>query len=276
MEEEKKKCFVIMPISDADGYEKGHFTRVYEHLIKPAVIEAGFEPVRADDTSKANFIVVDILQQILKCDIAICDLSSRNPNVFYELGIRQAFNLRTILIKDNRTAMPFDISGIRTLTYNESLRIDEVKKTTPEMAKCIKDTYEADIKEVNSLLQLLSIEKPATLPAKVTLSQDSNMILTAINDLSKKVNILSREYNSDLENIIDGQFITLPDGKMITYGTNFEDDNNFLGKFISKDDDYIMVKRQDGNSYQILKYRLNDDLLNKLSTSGIGATFLPF
>lgn len=107
MEEEKKKCFVIMPISDADGYEKGHFTRVYEHLIKPAVIEAGFEPVRADDTSKANFIVVDILQQILKCDIAICDLSSRNPNVFYELGIRQAFNLRTILIKDNRTAMPF-------------------------------------------------------------------------------------------------------------------------------------------------------------------------
>ena len=102
------------------------------------------------------------------------------------------------------------------------------------------------------------------------------MILTAINDLSKKVNILSREYNSDLENIIDGQFITLPDGKMITYGTNLYYDNNFLGKFISKDDDYIMVKRQDGNSYQILKYRLNDDLLNKLSTSGIGATFLPF
>ena len=113
------------------------------------------------------------------------------------------------------------------------------------------------------MLQLLSIEKPATLPAKVTLSQDSNMILTAINDLSKKVNILSREYNSDLENIIDGQFITLPDGKMITYGTNLYYDNNFLGKFISKDDDYIMVKRQDGNSYQILKYRLNDDLLNK-------------
>lgn len=72
-----------MPISDAEGYDKGHFTRVYEHLIKPAVIEAGFEPVRADDTSKANFIVMDILQQILACDMAICDLSSRNPNVFY-------------------------------------------------------------------------------------------------------------------------------------------------------------------------------------------------
>ena len=42
MSEDKKKCFVIMPISDAEGYDKGHFTRVYEHLVKPAVIEAGF------------------------------------------------------------------------------------------------------------------------------------------------------------------------------------------------------------------------------------------
>lgn len=54
MSEDKKECFVIMPISDAEGYDKGHFTRVYEHLVKPAVIEAGFEPMRADDTSKAN------------------------------------------------------------------------------------------------------------------------------------------------------------------------------------------------------------------------------
>ena len=128
MSEDKKECFVIMPISDAEGYDKGHFTRVYEHLVKPAVIEAGFEPMRADDTSKANFIVVDILKQILESDMAICDLSSRNPNVFYELGIRQAFNLKTVLIKDIKTTMPFDIAGIRTLHYNENLRIDEVKK----------------------------------------------------------------------------------------------------------------------------------------------------
>ena len=40
-----KKCFVIMPISDADGYDKGHFNRVYEYLIKPACEEAGFDCV---------------------------------------------------------------------------------------------------------------------------------------------------------------------------------------------------------------------------------------
>ncbi len=61
--EDTRECFVIMPFGDAEGYDKGHFSRVYEHLIKPACEQAGFKAVRADDTSKANVIIVDILQK---------------------------------------------------------------------------------------------------------------------------------------------------------------------------------------------------------------------
>ena len=46
----KQTCFVIMPISDVPGYDQGHFARVYEYLIKPAIIQAGYEPIRSDDT----------------------------------------------------------------------------------------------------------------------------------------------------------------------------------------------------------------------------------
>jgi len=236
MEEEKKKCFVIMPISDTDGYEKGHFTRVYEHLIKPAVTEAGFVPVRADDTSKANFIVIDILQQILDCEIAICDLSSRNPNVFYELGIRQAFNKRTVLISDKNTIKPFDTSGIRTLDYYSTLRIDEVKKSIPEIAKCIKTTYEADANEVNSLLQLLSVEKPAILPEKITLSQDSSMILNAIKQINNKIDRLSGSQ--------EDSYVTLPNKEVLSIGglvANLED-NQLVGKLIGVYDNTLIIK----------------------------------
>ena len=85
-------CFVIMPISDVDTYDKGHFGRVYEYIIKPACAAAGFRPTRADEVQATNYIVVDILRKILDAEMMICDLSSRNPNVLYELGIRQAFN----------------------------------------------------------------------------------------------------------------------------------------------------------------------------------------
>lgn len=260
--QEKKKCFIIMPISDAEGYDKGHFTRVYEHLIKPACEQAGFESIRADDTSKANMIMVDILQKILECDIALCDLSSRNPNVFYELGFRQAFNRKTVLIKDTKTAMPFDISGIRTLAYNENLRIDEVKKTIPEIAKCITETLEADDKEVNSLLQLLSVEKPASLPDKVILSQDSSMILNAIEELNNKFELLS--------NCTKHSSLGLPAGGVVNIGdTLYIDKNNEhleLGELIGITPQNVLIR---GNNKRIIS-------INKNSPDFYHLTEIPF
>lgn len=43
------ECFVVMPITDPEGYDKGHFTKVYEDIFKPACDAAGFKPVRADE-----------------------------------------------------------------------------------------------------------------------------------------------------------------------------------------------------------------------------------
>ena len=56
MSEDQKECFVIMPISDAEGYDKGHFTRVYYDIIKPAVESAGHKPIRADEVVSSNLI----------------------------------------------------------------------------------------------------------------------------------------------------------------------------------------------------------------------------
>jgi len=56
MSTKEKSCFTIMPISEQEGYDKGHFNRVYEHIIKPACIKAGFKPIRADEENKTNYI----------------------------------------------------------------------------------------------------------------------------------------------------------------------------------------------------------------------------
>lgn len=48
-QKQNKDCFVIMPISDADGYDKGHFERVYEDIIKPAIEKTEFVARRADE-----------------------------------------------------------------------------------------------------------------------------------------------------------------------------------------------------------------------------------
>lgn len=184
-EKEDKTCFVIMPISDAEGYDAGHFRRVYEHIIKPACRDAGFEPLRADDINTTNHIIIDILKRIIEADMAICDLSGRNPNVLYELGIRQAFNRPVTLIKDEKTSRIFDIQTLRDVPYDSSLRIDTIEQVIPNIAEAIKSTYENKDDSINSIIQLLGIESAKV--TKTEISEDTGLLLDAINNLGKRL-----------------------------------------------------------------------------------------
>lgn len=177
-----KKCFVVMPIADPiTDYDPGHFKRVYDYIIRPACAEAGFEPVRADEIKSSNVIILDIIKKILDYDMVVCDLSNRNPNVLYELALRQAFDKPVTLIKDDITTEPFDIQGIRYTVYDKELRIDLVEKVIKELAASISETYKQRGKDYFSLIQLLGIER-ATFKTS-DLSDDTLAILRAINDL---------------------------------------------------------------------------------------------
>lgn len=183
--EKKKTCFVIMPIADVAGYDTGHFTRVYKHLITPACEAAGFKPVRSDDVSSSHMIVVDILQKIVESDIAICDLSGRNPNVLYELGLRQAFNKKTVLIKDNKTDNIFDVQGFRYSPYDQALRIDNVNNEISKISNALKETFDAT-NDINSIVQLLQIE-PAEIKGKTQLTEGDTFLLNSINELKSMI-----------------------------------------------------------------------------------------
>ncbi|WP_227732115.1 hypothetical protein [Yersinia proxima] len=211
-----KTCFIIMPIADVPSYESGHFNRVYQHLIAPACRKAGFKPIRADEVNSSNMIVLDILKKIVECDMAICDLSSRNPNVLYELGLRQAFNKKTVLIKDKITTSPFDVQAFRYAEYDNSLRIDYVQNEIASLAIAIKSTYEAQ-NDINSIVQLLQIE-PAQIGEKTQLSTPDTMILSAIRDLTNRIDAFS---NNDITSRS-----TLNNGFKIKSSKNILDINN--------------------------------------------------
>ncbi|MBP2243870.1 hypothetical protein [Paenibacillus xylanexedens] len=183
-----KTCFIVMPISNADGYDLGHFDRVYEYIIKPACKAVGFEPSRADDTKHTNTIILDILNQIVQADMVICDLSSKNPNVMYELGIRQAFNLPVVLIKDDITNRIFDTASLRDIEYDHNLRIDTVKAAVDGISESLKETYRRRESDTHSLISLLKI-KPATVPEEIEISSETALILEKIKQLNKDVNI---------------------------------------------------------------------------------------
>jgi hypothetical protein len=102
--------------------EHSHFLSVYTNYIKTAIEDLGYHCVRADDFQHSGAILSDILDMIFRSDICVVDLTTSNPNVFYELAIRQLARPEgTILIRDARrvpeSALPFDVAGLRIHSY---------------------------------------------------------------------------------------------------------------------------------------------------------------
>ncbi|MGZ8928043.1 MAG: hypothetical protein ACXW03_06260 [Methylobacter sp.] len=161
-----KDCFVIMPIADTDGYPKGHFGHVYENIIRPSCEMAGYNPVRADEVKETNLIHLDILKKLIEAPIAICDLSSRNPNVLFELGIRQAFDKPVVLIQEKDTPKIFDITPLRYLEYAQEMKYHEVLAIQQKLKSAIDATVaaEGDSTNVNSIVKLLALNSPAHIP----------------------------------------------------------------------------------------------------------------
>jgi hypothetical protein len=231
----KPTCFVLMPISDTVGYEPGHFGRVYEHLLKPAIVAAGYIPVRADDAVKTDYIVVGIIQKIVESEMVVCDISARNPNVMYELGVRHAFNKPVVLVKDKRTEKIFDIQGLRYAEYDESLRIDAVTKDTLKITSAIGETANATAQDTNSIVHLAGI-KTAEVPASQTISADTQLILSALNSLERRVDDIqgiSEAAPSDYY-VTRDSFVTPRESFRI--GSEMFKNGNFLGKVVELND----------------------------------------
>lgn len=204
----EKTCFIIMPISDNSNYPIGHFNRVYEYIIKPACEIAGFIPIRADEVLTTNYIALDIIKRIIESDMCICDLSSQNANVMYELGIRQAFNKPVTFIKDNLTQRVFDIQGFRDIEYDMTLRIDNVNTIKDQLAETISLTFQNKDSEINSLVKLLSIS-PAEFSENTKLSIESELILNQLNIITNRLDKIEKVDNSKLANLLAQEKATL-------------------------------------------------------------------
>lgn len=109
-------CFVIMPFAET-------LTRIYTEVIKPTVESRDLVCLRADDITTNGAIMDHVWKSICEARFLIADLTSRNANVFYELGIAHTVGKETILIAQNdhgSLGRPFDVSHLRYVPYDDT------------------------------------------------------------------------------------------------------------------------------------------------------------
>ncbi|HEY6169451.1 MAG TPA: hypothetical protein VI454_15525 [Verrucomicrobiae bacterium] len=103
-------CFVLMPFGS-------WYDRYYSEIYVPAIKDAGFEPVRADGLFSTGSVMEQIWEQIRKAKVLLADLTGKNPNVFYELGLSHARRKPVVFVSGDLEDVPFDLRHLRVVIY---------------------------------------------------------------------------------------------------------------------------------------------------------------
>lgn len=163
----QKTCFIIMPISTTDGikdlYRDGHehFKHVLDCLLIPAVDRSGFKPI--PPTAKGSELIhANIIKHLETSDLVLCDISSLNPNVFFEFGIRTSLNKPVCVIKDDLTNnVPFDTGIINYHEYLSTLEPWELNNEIDKLSEHIKSSFQRS-EEKNTLWKYFGLKAEAT------------------------------------------------------------------------------------------------------------------
>jgi hypothetical protein len=121
--------FVLMPFSP-------DMREVYEDHIREVARRLKFRVGRADDFFTPGAVMGDVWTGICRSRIIIADCTSRNPNVFYEIGLAHTVGKPVVLITQNSEDVPFDLRYIRYITYEYTPT--GMKKFESDLANTIK------------------------------------------------------------------------------------------------------------------------------------------
>lgn len=117
LEIDPKLVFVLTPFS-------GQFQQEFE-AIRSVCSELGLRAMRGDEEDHPGEIFPHILRLISRSRIVIANLSGRNPNVLYELGISHALAKTVIMVTSEVEDVPFDIQSKRLVLYQGSTELKE-------------------------------------------------------------------------------------------------------------------------------------------------------
>lgn len=191
MSDEKLHCGIVMPISAIDGCNEAHWADVLE-IINEAIDDSGFYGELVSNADEVGIIHKRIIQNLYENPMVVCDVSGKNPNVMFELGMRLAFDKPTIIIKDDKTTYSFDTSAIEHLEYPRDLRFTKVVEFKKKLADKLKATHKKASEDPNytTFLKHFGEFKVAKIDQKEVSGQE--FIIEELKNMRRSINRLDR------------------------------------------------------------------------------------
>lgn len=257
------RCGLIMPISEIDGCTETHWEQV-RTIIEESLEGTGLSVELVSDADEVGVIQKRIIQNIYDNDIVICDVSCKNPNVMFELGMRLAFDKPAVIIKDDVTSYSFDTSPVEHLTYPRGLHYHQIQDFKKKLQSKVVSTLEAAKKpEYTTFLKHFGKFVVANIDEK-TVEKDE-YILEAIHELRKDMSRLRMEQHEPHIGYRDYKLKSISElGKNIKSITSPE---NYVVHFIKQHNpseaDLKLLKDPNSDIFKTLHNDYVEDVLSR-------------
>ncbi|MFQ2178138.1 hypothetical protein ACK33V_13090 [Aeromonas veronii] len=190
---QKIKCGLIMPISKSQGLDPDHWLNV-KSIICEALADTDFDVRLVSESDDVGVIHKSIVQNIYKNDIVICDVSTHNANVMFELGLRLAFDKPTVIIKDDETPFSFDTQVIEHIVYKRSLHYVDIVSFKKKLKDKVLATLSLSQQPgFSTFLGHFTINHVSKIEEKTVSINDA--LVERIDQMQKSINDLSRKQN---------------------------------------------------------------------------------
>jgi hypothetical protein len=187
-------CGLVMPISAIDGCSAEHWVEV-KNIVSDAIKdieEVSFVTKLVSEQDDVGVIQKRIVQNIYSSDVVVCDVSCKNANVMFELGMRLAFDKPTILIKDDATDFSFDTGVIEHLVYPRDLRFSRIVTFKKLLAEKVLATYRASQDDPNHSTFLKNFGSFKVATVSETVGTPDQLMIDMLQDLSREVARIGR------------------------------------------------------------------------------------
>lgn len=232
-------CGLVMPISPVDGCSAEHWSDV-KQILQDAIESVATPKFMArlvSDADEVGVIQKRIVQGVYNSDMIVCDVSGKNANVMFELGMRLAFDRPTVIVKDDKTDYSFDTGVIEHLTYPRDLRFSQIVAFKRQLADKIAATFLAATNdpEHSTFLKSFGTFKVAHLEQKE--ASGDQLMMDMMQDMQKEMSMLRRSVLSrnlkreEVDPAIVGALLAL---KKIEPKLSLEDANGLVEVLLEK------------------------------------------
>lgn len=183
------KVFVIMQVGDKDSAERKRANEVLKYVITPVLTAHGLEPLRGDLDPTPGPITSQMIKTLIESPVVIADLTGKNPNVYYELGVAQSFGLPVVILCDSTANLAFDTKDERTILLGDStnrLSAEQAEEAKELLEKALKKALEPGYRPTTVVSEAAAARSLDQLAPK-------NPELTAIRDGIDELRTMTRQ-----------------------------------------------------------------------------------